>query len=250
MISLLYPIKDRLHLFKNTIESIKSYAMDITNKFEIIVLDCDSSDNIEKYVTDLKNVFDIIYVKYKYKEKTGFISPIYAINLGFTLSKFDSVVVTSPEIIHVTPVIKQLLDLVGENVLCKVTELDTKDSQRKKIRLLMGSEHKTRCKEPGMYFIGMYNKLDWWYIGGIDERTMGGVGYEDRDFGNRFNRAGLRFVIKDEIEGFHQEHSRIYQHSSWLDHNRKILEQNDKNNVIKVNKDIVPGDMKYVMCIK
>jgi len=250
MISILYPIKDRLYLFKNTIESIKKYAMDITDKFEIIVLDCDSSDDIEKYVISLKEIFNIKYVNYKYKNKSQFISPIYAINLGFRIAKYDSVIVTSPEIIHVTPVIKQLLKLVGQNILCKVTELSTRDPKRKKIRLLMGTQESFRCKEPGMYFIGMYNKKDWWAIGGIDEKTMDGIGYEDRDFGNRFNRAHLIFKVIDEIEGFHQEHYRGYQDVNLLNHNRSILEYNDSNKVIKVNTNIIAGDPKYIRYIK
>ena len=250
MISVIIPIKNRVSLLKNTVESIKSYAMDITDKFEIIILDCDSSDGIEEYVINLKELFDISYVKYDYKGMRGFMCPAYAINLGFRLAKYDSVVNTWAEIKHVSPVIKQLLNYTGQTILGKVTELSTRDPNRKEIRLLMGTKEPNRCKEPGMYFIGMYNKVDFFSVGGIDENFMNGIGYEDRDFGNRFVRAGLKYSIKDDIEGFHQEHPRNYQHSNLLNHNREILNKNDGNKVIVVNKDITPGTTKYVRYIK
>ena len=247
MISVIIPIKNRVSLLKNTVESIKSYAMDITDKFEIIILDCDSSDGIEEYVINLKELFDISYVKYDYKGMRGFMCPAYAINLGFRLAKYDSVVNTWAEIKHVSPVIKQLLNYTGQTILGKVTELSTRDPNRKEIRLLMGTKEPNRCKEPGMYFIGMYNKVDFFSVGGIDENFMNGIGYEDRDFGNRLNRAGIPYKIIDEIEGFHQEHDRGYQHRKLLDKNADLLTLNRMNGVTIVNKNIIPGDTKYIV---
>jgi len=246
MISVIIPVRNRLKLFKNTIESIKSYAMDITDKFEIIILDCDSSDGIEDYVISLKELFDISYVKYDYKGMHGFMNPAYAINLGFRIAKYDSVVNTWAEIKHISPVIKQLLSYVGQNILGKVTEIDYKDPERKRIRLLMGTQEPNRYSQPGMYFIGMFNKSDFFRIGGIDEKFMQSIGYEDKDFGERF-KLNFKFKVIDEIEGFHQEHDRGYQRRKLLDKNADLLTLNRMNGVTIVNKNIIPGDTKYIV---
>lgn len=241
MISLLYPIKDRLHLFQNTINSILSYYNGIKDKFEIILLSNIFEDDLKNYVLELKNHLDISYVIYNYPNHyCKMINPAYAFNLGCNLSKYNSIILSSPEIKHKTPVIKQLLELTGQNILCKVEELD---DNGKLIQLLMGENEPDRKNNPGMYFIGMFNKKDYMSIGGLDEKYMMGLGYEDKDFGLRFT---YKFTTTDSIVGIHQQHPRYYFYQNLYLRNAKILEHRRYNLIPIVNTDIKMGNTSYI----
>lgn len=241
MITLIYPIKNRVDLFSGTITSIRRYAMDIADKFEIIVLDSGSTDSVKSFCMALKNDMDLTYVTYNYPNCNKRHGPTYAINLGAKLSKYDSIVLTSPEIRHDTDVIKQLIPLVGRNLTSSV--LDLKPDGSPSIRLVSPS---FRSKDPGMYFIGMYSKADFWSIGGIDEKFMQGEAFEDTDFGVRFLRVGLKHEYHDEIRGAHQYHPRVKRGEKMWGINKRIYETNNMNKVTLVNEGITAGDPKYI----
>jgi hypothetical protein len=241
MISLLYPIKNRLPLFKNTIDSILSYYNGIKNKFEIILLSNILENDLKNYVLELKNILNISYIIYNYPNHyCEMINPAYAFNLGCNLSKYNSIILSSPEIKHKTPVIKQLLELTGQNILCKVEELD---NNGKLIQLLMGEKEPDRKNNPGMYFIGMYNKKDYIDIGGLDEKYMIGLDYEDKDFGLRFMH---NFTTTDSIVGIHQQHPRYYHYNYLYSCNAKLLERKRENLITVANSNIKMGDISYI----
>lgn len=246
MISLLYPIRNRLVYFQKTIESIKNknYPIDIINKFEIIVLDSGSEDDIKQYVLNLKNTFAIRYVKYSYPNIQVPHNPAYAFNLGSKLARYNSIVLTSPEIIHKTDVISQLLSLLGNNILGKVVALDKDD---KETDIIMVSNINRRRDNPGFYFIGMYNKFCYNAIGGIDERFMKGLSYEDVDFGLRFKKAKFEYRIEDGILGLHQLHPTInLRNDPRCIYNSNLVKKNIENHVVKVNEEIKMGNEKYI----
>lgn len=245
MISIVYPIKNRRTLFSKTIDSIYKYKSNITIPFEIILTDSGSSDGIEEYVKSLKDDFDIRYILYDYHNIKYPHNPAYAINLGVRLSKYDSVVISFSEVLHNTPVIEQLKEYVGKNVLCKVYDLN---EEGKPYRLLYGNESE-RKNDPGFYFLAMYNKNDFVKLGGINEEYMGGIGYEDKDFGLRFKRNNLQYSVTDEIIGSHQWHPRLnspdilYRNGCILNKYRRCPEYTIANTSIQF------GDEKYIVSI-
>jgi len=62
---------------------------------------------------------------------------------------------------------------------------------------------------------------------------MKGYAYEDDDFGARWVRAGIPFVVRDDIVGLHQYHPRIVSIHGGTVINRRKLEQNNARGVIK-----------------
>lgn len=244
MISLLYPIRGRLELFKNTINSIVAYSGTIYDLFEVLVLSSAYDEKIANFVTQTKENIDIKYIHYSHPEcyNKPVHNPAFAFNLGSNLSKFESIVLTSPEIKHKTPAIKQLLQLVGKNVLCRVEEID---SNGEIIQVLMGTEVPTRHDDPGMYFLGMFNKKDYQSIGGIDEDFMRGLGWEDRDFGRRF-KSQYTSTTTDEIVGIHQPHPRYYMYKNLYDINVTLMQKKRAENLIISNISIKMGDTSKV----
>lgn len=241
MISFVCPIKNRVDLFEVTINSILDYALDVKDKFEIIVLDSGSTDSIKSFIKETRKKIDISYAEYAYPNIIPRHNPAYAHNLGVQLAKYDSVVLTSPEIAHKTEVIKQLIPLVGKNLTCSIIDLNENGSFW---RVLVSD--KFRGDDPGLYFIGMYNKKDFLSIGGIDEKFMEGESFEDTDFGKRWKLAKLPFEFHNEIIGRHLWHPRV----SRDDFTYKVNESHDtwnrRNKVIKVNEEIMPGDPQYI----
>jgi hypothetical protein len=136
-----------------------------------------------------------------YKHERGF-NPSKALNIGVRTAKYDSIIITSPEVKPTTPVLEQLSGLLDENVLCQVSDQD----QTGNLVILVGENY--RCKTPALYFLAMFKKADIEAINGWDEEFMQGYAYEDTDFGDRWMRAGLPFTLHTEIQATHQYHPR------------------------------------------
>ncbi|MHA2040177.1 MAG: galactosyltransferase-related protein, partial [Promethearchaeota archaeon] len=122
-------------------------------------------------------------------------------------------------------VIDQFRELERGNYVCQVWDED-KDNNR---TISLVNKH-FRNETPGFYFLAVYKKEDILAINGWDEDFMGGCGWEDNDFGERFVRADLPFEIRDEIEGQHQYHFRWY---TDLQRNMELYEKNKANNVVR-----------------
>jgi len=243
MISIIYPIKDNLDLLKQTINSIAIYTKDIRNAFEIILLNEDLDEEIESYVETLKTEFDLSYIRYKSPYESQYFNPAFVINLGVNLSKYNSIVISSPHIIHKTPAIKQFIELIGKNVLGEVVEIDKNNEI---IQVIVGSNVPTRSNDPGMYFLAMFNKSDFLEIGGIDEDFMYGRGYEDRDFGRRF-KAKFKFEVLDEIKGIHLHHSRPPNNSQGCHKNGQLWKNRIGTDMIIANKNRVFGNTNQIL---
>lgn len=142
---------------------------------------------------------DVNLIPYTVDE--GF-NPSKAFNIGVRASKYDNIIITSPEVKPLTDVLEQLSHLLDKNVVCAAWD----EWQFGDIHLLVDSSYKN--ESPFMYFLAMFRKEDIYKINGWDEDFMKGYAYEDNDFGERWNRAGLPFEIHDEIVAQHQYHPR------------------------------------------
>jgi len=165
---------------------------------------------------------------------TEYFNPAMALNYGVKECKFNSVIVTSPEIKPLCDVIGEFRQLEIGNYICKVLDesedggLNTHGGKK----YLVGSDF--RSKTPAMYFLAMFRKRDILKINGWDMRFMQGYCFEDEDFGNRFMRAGLTFEVKDNIQAIHQYHPRKNQGSDGWKRNKKLLESNNSEGLIRV----------------
>jgi len=168
-----------------------------------------------------------------YVHEKGF-NPAKPLNLGVKNAKYDSVIITSPEILPTTPVLDQLSELIGKNVICQVFDQE----QDGTIGMSLVNRN-FRGDDPGMYFLAMFNKADIYEINGWDEAFMAGYAYEDNDFGARWVRAGLPFEIHEEIQAYHQWHPRGETIEGGAGHNYELFQDNNAQNVIKPVNGIV-----------
>lgn len=164
---------------------------------------------------------------FSYQVEQGF-NPAKALNMGVRNAKYDSIIVTSPEVCPQTSVLSQLEPFVGKNVVCQVFDEDEAGD-----RTFSLVNNNYRSVNPAYYFLAMYNKADIEEINGWDEDFMKGYAYEDDDFGARWNRAGLPFEIHEEIQAIHQYHPRRETIPSGAQINQTHLNDNNASGIIK-----------------
>jgi len=195
MFSIITPLdSDRLNLYKNTKE-----VYDRMPEEKEFIIPTRNEDEVWKYLQEFKLDNNVKVIPYTVD--AGF-NCSRALNLGVKNAKYDSIIITSPEVKPITHVLTQLAKLIGNNVICQVWDQGKDGSIDKS--LVKHFRAKDACK----YFLAMYNKSDIEKINGWDEDFMKGYAYEDADFGERFVRAGIPVMVRLDIEGLHQYHVR------------------------------------------
>jgi len=142
------------------------------------------------------------------------------LNIGVRVAKYDNLVITCPEVFPITNVISQLAPLPRGNYICQV--FDQNEDGTTGISLVNTNY---RGHIAAWYFLGVFKKEDVESINGWDEGFMGGIGWEDVDFGERLSRAGISHTVLDHVQAIHLWHPRNYHVPGW-DRNWKILEEN------------------------
>lgn len=221
MFSIVLPIDtNRLEQFANT-----KRVYDAMPQKKEFLMPTRSYEKVKDYFEEHGLTKDVHLLPYEHK--VGF-NPAKALNMGVRNAKYNQIIISSPEVMPKTDVLGQLEKLIGENVLCQVWD---EDEDGKVYASLVHRGY--RDSDPGMYFLAMFNKSDIEKINGWDEEFMRGYAYEDNDFGHRWNRAGLPFVVHDEIQAVHQYHPRGETIRSGASINSHTLEYNDQNHVIR-----------------
>lgn len=154
-----------------------------------------------------------------------------ALNIGVRNALYPHVIITSPEVKPITAVLEQLEKVLGINVISQVWDEDQDHTLRRRPLI---SSRLEKSKNPQMYFLAMFNKKDIEKINGWDEEFMKGYAYEDCDFGARWVRANIPFVVRDDIQGVHQYHPKgdtIYGGRGKI--NLKRFMDNNKAGIIK-----------------
>jgi hypothetical protein len=220
-LSIVIPVdENRLQLLYKTLDAYRK-LLPWNTEFLIVTRTLTRNDFVQ-----YAGILDIAVINYEWNEPT--FSQTMALNLGIKHSKYDSIVVTSPEVMPITNVTQQLYELCGKNVVCQV--FDTNEVGDMYMALV---NSQFRSEHPGMHFLAMYNKCDLQFINGWDEDFMMGQAYDDDDFGWRFKAANLPYEFHDEICAQHLYHPRNPINELWLkDRERMLLHR--ANNIIQV----------------
>lgn len=219
MFSIVMPIDtNRLEQFKKT-----KLAYDKMPQIKEFVMPTRSYSEVAEYLANNDLSKDVRLIPYSHDK--GF-NPSKALNLGVANAIYKQIIISSPEVMPLTDVLRQLEGFVGRNVVCQV--FDSKEDGTMGISLV---NKIFRADNPGMYFLAMFNKSDILKINGWDEDFMKGYAYEDNDFGERWTRAGIPFEVNDEIKGFHQYHPRSETIHGGAVINQQHFYDNTDNNV-------------------
>lgn len=223
MFSVIMPLdSNRLDQFKNTKRSYDAMAQ----KKEFII-PTRSRAALRKYFKEHHLDHDVRIIPYTHK--IGF-NCSKALNIGVRNASYPYIIITSPEVKPLTPVLEQFEKILGTNVICQVWD---EDENKNVSRRPLISSKLEKSNSPQMYFLAMFNKKDIEKINGWDEEFMKGYAYEDCDFGARWNRAGIPFVVRDDIQGLHQYHPRQETIPGGGELNLKKFTENNEAGIIK-----------------
>jgi len=248
-VSYIIPHRNRVDLFRRNLDSLLAQT---DKDFEAIVVD--NSDlpfkyaldkTIEEYRAkglDIKG-FAIDPMKCKYSHSHGMYNnnynPAVSINVGVKQCVGDVIVLTSPEVVNAKTNIEEIkkcfsgavsrfclgwMEERASNAIPNLANGITSE-QIKQICFAQGNGAKCRPEhwKPVNYFIGAMFKKDFVKIGGIDERYMIGIGFEDDCFAARCEENGFPAELVEEIAGVHLSHPRSYQGNLWKNPNNFIF---------------------------
>ena len=221
MFSIIMPLDDnRLEQFKNT-----KRVYDAMPQKKEFIIPTRSKAKLRKYFDKYDLGRDVRIIPYTIE--AGF-NCSKALNIGVRIAKYSSIIITSPEVKPLTPVLAQFEKVLGTNVVCQVWDGDENGGKGKS---LVNTNY--RQKDPAIYFLAMFNKEDIEKINGWDEDFMKGYAFEDKDFGERWVRARIPFVVRDDIHGLHQYHPRNETIPGGLEVNRQKLIENHAARIVR-----------------
>jgi len=234
MFSIITPMDtNRLEQFLNT-----KREYDKMPQVKEFIIPTRSIDKVRKFLKDNDLMKDVKLISYK-------LSPGFncskALNIGVRKAKYKQVIITSPEVRPEEGLLGKLEELIGANVLCHVSDEDEKGNLTP---LIMTGY---RSGSPAMYFLAMFNKKDIEKINGWDEYFTKGYAYEDDDFGERWNRAGLPFMIRDDIRAIHQYHPRGETIVNGTSTNFLHYSDNNNNGIIWVENGLIKGKKSAIL---
>lgn len=220
MFSIIAPIDtNRLEQFKET-----KRAYDEMPQVKEFVMPTRSFEKVSEYFEANDMMKDVRLIPYKHE--IGF-NPSKAFNIGVRESKYDNIIITSPEVKPTTQVLEQLSECLDKNVICEVFD----QSEDGNLKSLVNEIY--RNESPAMYFLAMFRKEDVEKINGWDEEFMKGYAYEDNDFGARWVRAEIPFELRTDIHATHLYHPRSETISGGIGINEKHYQNNNANGVIR-----------------
>ena len=241
-ISVVVPIENnRVELL---LKSLSEYNKlnDLSDIEFVFVTRTIDEEDLHIVLSNFKN-FEYKIIRYDISKsvwwRSKYFNPAMALNLGVKNSSAEYVIITSPEVMPLSPVISQFKNVLGQNCVAKVFDEcgAGKSVEGSKWSVLVDSSF--RCDTPAMYFLTLFNKCDILKINGWDERFLGGYAWEDSDFGERWNRMGIKFIVRDDIVGLHQFHERHSQDSIGWKMNKKLFDDNRISGLIKTPYGIV-----------
>lgn len=236
-VSYVVPHRNRVELFERNLQSL--LAQTSTN-FEIIVSDT-SDDNGKRKLESVVSLYrnkgldiKIFYIdntkcpfSHNIKMYGGNFNPAVQQNVAAKKASGDILVLTSPEVINARTNVqviseaftdgksKFLLGWIDERP-AHVVPVPEKGITVEEIKTLCArSSWGAMCRperwNSANYFLGCLLKKDFIKIGGIEEKYMAGIAWEDNDFGNRCALNGFPAEFFGDIAGIHLSHPRGYQ---------------------------------------
>lgn len=270
-VSYIVPHRNRIQLFKRNLNSLLAQT---DSDFEIVV--ADNSDpaplqGLKNIVTEYKSkgldirVFHVDPRKCKFSHSPGMYgnnyNPAVSINVAAKKSQGEIIVLTSPEVINARTNVAEIkkcfaegrsrfcLGWMEERSSGVVPDL-TDGISAEDIKILCSAQgHGAKCRpghwKPINYFIGAMLRKDFIAMGGIDERYMLGIGFEDDCFATRCEENGFPAELVTEIAGIHLSHPRSYQGNLWKNPNNAIFKHRRAIKVANTGHDW--GSDKYIV---
>lgn len=216
MLTLLYPIYNRAHLFKQTLSALAEQTLP-RDEFEIIVIDDGSTDNLVSLVTTAREAhglpiryakIDVTRLPWTIFQHEGANNPAPAWNVGLRAARGERVVLTSPEVTPMHPAVLDRIDVwplePDESLVADVYDPGMEHHPVLRGWLSGGPIQRV------LHFFGTFHTETVIRLGGFDERFTMGWGFEDTEFVHRFLKNRGKYIFSGpSVSALHQPHPRV-----------------------------------------
>lgn len=205
--SIVMPYYNRASQLGNTLSSFCALYAE-RNDFEILLVeDAKNSSSM-----NMHNAFWSVVNVYKQKlnirvlENTyNSVSPVLAFNYGVSQAVGSFVVLTNPECMHSVDVLKGFDDEFEKNEDCYVVcGCEARKQNGAFDMWYQHSVHRNVC----LHFCTAISRTLFMLLHGFPPEFDGGYCFDDDAFRERVKRAGIPFVLRDDLLVIHQWHSK------------------------------------------
>jgi glycosyltransferase involved in cell wall biosynthesis len=275
---------NREHLFRKSLDTWARQSIP-KKEWEIIVVDDAEREGLhnlcKEYAKSSGINFQFIRIdKKKSKIPVKSFIPALTNNVGFKQAKGEVVVITGPETLQNNSNIAVSMTMIKRKEcayglvyrasVSATTYIDKQwgNIKNKEVKEMLKIPGARECcmscppHPPAYWYYMAVNKKYVNYIGGVDERFLGGLCGEDDDFANRMRFSGVTPVFDSRIIGLHQDHSREDKNDNihinrtdglgyglW-EHNYKLMKENIKKKDPIVNKNHDWGSLDLIVLYK
>lgn len=221
-LSVVISLKNRIKFLERTLKTLRKQTMP-RNKFELIFVDDNSTDNIrgmlDSYVLDMNAQY--IRIDSSRNDFPIFWGPSISNNVGFKAARGEVIMITGPEILHQ----KNNFDFGYESAMKDTIAFGhVFHSNYQFIQMLEQNPYMTELSFEELFRYPFAKVMDitintyYWFIctvkkehimriNGCDEEYMRGICGDDDDFVNRIEALGIPRIHDFRMNGIHQDHS-------------------------------------------
>ncbi len=216
--SIIMPYFRRVSLLNNTLVSYQHHY-DNRNDWEVIVAEdaknldyLNEHENLENLLNKFKDKINITH----FVTKVKVFNPAPYFNEAFKVSKGEFIIITNPECVHMTNILKGLDDSFNKDensyIVCACLNVTSRGPIDKfeNYRFQGGSWYQhSVSRNCQIHFCTAMSRKNYEKLGGFDEEFAHGVSCEDEDFIQRIKLSDMNIVTRDDLLTHHQSHEQI-----------------------------------------
>jgi len=211
VISVIWPYWDRQKVADESLRLMNEHYSE--SQVQIVVVD---DGNAKPYKAPASKIeVKVVRLPLKIVPK----NPCVPINRGVDAADGEFIVLTNPEILHRRNLlIPMMWELWGDKKKYVQAAVSYKTPKGKEVwhsHSSVSGKIESGVSMPVnacFHFLSMLHRELFTKAGGFDEDYRDGAGYDDPDFVLRLNRAGAKFVMRDDLVA---EHVRKGAHANW-----------------------------------
>jgi len=223
--SIVFPYYKRSSQLHNSLISFQHHYKD-RNDYEVIVVeDIKNYNNAEEHEKLLKvlkfytqNADKVVNIKLIKSSFENCYNPAPLFNLGVKNASGEYLIITNPEIFHKDNILSACDDILSKYddhyIVFSCLNVDeypksVSDFDEFTFKPKMWYQH-LKYRNALFHFCSCLSKRQYEEIGGFDEIYSLGIAYDDDDFRETINKAGIQFIATDSFLTLHQDHGSVF----------------------------------------
>lgn len=209
--SILMPYYKRGMQLQSTLKSFDHFYKDRDDYEVIVIPDNKNNDQDMADLDTVIGVFSSINIKKINGTQGKSFSPATNYNIGARAADGEFLILTNPEAMHTVDILKAIDDEIDESkenyIVCSSLSIPVKYLPVEKIGTINGKWYQHSVyRNTGCNFCSVISKENYFKIGGFSEEYSEGIGFDDDDFREKVNHAGIKFKYRDDLVTLHLHH--------------------------------------------